>query len=79
MARFAALLSLTYALGAFAQSVAYTDPNTGIDFMSYQDSESGARFGVATPETLGKDFIGQIVAPTTQGWAGLDMSAQMAK
>ncbi|KAI4842060.1 FAD/NAD(P)-binding domain-containing protein [Aureobasidium sp. EXF-8845] len=46
--------------------------------MSFQDSESGARFGVATPETLGKDFIGQIVAPTTQGWAGLDMSAQMA-
>lgn len=78
MARFAALLPLAYALGAFAQSVAYNDPNTGIDFMSYQDSESGARFGVATPETLGKDFIGQIVAPTTQGWAGLDMSAQMA-
>jgi cellobiose dehydrogenase (acceptor) len=78
MARFAALLPLAYALGAFAQSVAYNDPNTGIDFMSFQDSESGARFGVATPETLGKDFIGQIVAPTTQGWAGLDMSAQMA-
>jgi cellobiose dehydrogenase (acceptor) len=78
MARFAALLPLAYALGALAQSVAYNDPNTGIDFMSFQDSESGARFGVATPETLGKDFIGQIVAPTTQGWAGLDMSAQMA-
>jgi len=78
MARFAALLPLAYALGAFAQSVAYNDPNTGIDFMSFQDSESGARFGVATPETLGKDFIGQIVAPTIQGWAGLDMSAQMA-
>ncbi|KAI4843507.1 FAD/NAD(P)-binding domain-containing protein [Aureobasidium sp. EXF-8845] len=78
MARFAALLPLAYALGAFAQSVAYNDPNTGIDFMSFQDSESGSRFGVATPETLGTDFIGQIVAPTTQGWAGLDMSAQMA-
>ncbi|THX45777.1 FAD/NAD(P)-binding domain-containing protein [Aureobasidium pullulans] len=78
MTRFAALLPLAYALGAFAQSVAYNDPNTGIDFMSYQDSKSGARFSVATPETLGSDFIGQIVAPTTEGWAGLDMSAQMA-
>ncbi|KAI4731360.1 FAD/NAD(P)-binding domain-containing protein [Aureobasidium sp. EXF-10728] len=78
MARFAALLPLAYALGAIAQSVAYNDPITGIDFMSFQDPDSGARFGVATPKTLGQDFIGQIVAPTTQGWAGLDMSAQMA-
>lgn len=77
MARFAALLSLVYALCATAQSVAYNDPNTGIDFMSYQDTESGARYGIATPETLGSDFIGQIVAPTTKGWAGLDLSAQM--
>ncbi|KAH0341203.1 FAD/NAD(P)-binding domain-containing protein, partial [Aureobasidium melanogenum] len=78
MPRFAAFLPLAYALGAFAQSVAYTDPNTGIDFMSFEDSDSGARFSVATPETLGTDFIGQIVAPTTEGWAGLDLSAQMA-
>ncbi|KAG9522168.1 FAD/NAD(P)-binding domain-containing protein, partial [Aureobasidium melanogenum] len=78
MPRFAAFLPLAYALGAFAQSVAYTDPNTGIDFMSFQDSDTGARFSVATPETLDTDFIGQIVAPTTEGWAGLDLSAQMA-
>ncbi|KAH0255576.1 FAD/NAD(P)-binding domain-containing protein, partial [Aureobasidium melanogenum] len=78
MPRFAAFLPLAYALGAFAQSVAYTDPNTGIDFMSFQDSDTGARFSVATPETLNTDFIGQIVAPTTEGWAGLDLSAQMA-
>ncbi|KAI5274967.1 FAD/NAD(P)-binding domain-containing protein [Aureobasidium subglaciale] len=78
MIRFAALLPLACALSAFAQSIAYNDPNTGIDFMSYEDTKSGARFGVATPETLGADFIGQIVAPTTEGWAGLDMSAQMA-
>jgi cellobiose dehydrogenase (acceptor) len=78
MTRFITLLHLAFVLGTSAQSVSYNDPNTGIDFMSYYDTKSGARFGIATPETLDRDFIGQIVAPTTEGWAALDMSAQMA-
>lgn len=77
MARFILPL-LTFALGAVAQSVAYTDPNTNIDFMSYYDSDTETRWGVATPETLGKDLIIQMVAPTTVGWAGFDLGTAMS-
>lgn len=60
MARFS-LLSLIFAVGAAAQATSFTDSNTGITFQSYQDSDTECRFGIALPETLETDFIGQIV------------------
>lgn len=59
MARFGFLSSLLFAAGAIATS--YTDSKTGITFSSYQDSDTGCLFGMAMPEDLEKDFIGQIV------------------
>lgn len=58
----AALFVLGAISGADAQSAsAYSDPNTGIDFQAYKD-DSGYQFGIALPETLGSDFIGQLVS-----------------
>ena len=62
MTRFSHLSSLLFAVGAVAQSTAYTDPNSGITFQSYQDSDTGCQFGLALPETADTDFIGQIVS-----------------
>ncbi|KAL1706739.1 hypothetical protein EV121DRAFT_162400, partial [Schizophyllum commune] len=67
--------------GAAAQTVTapYTDPLTGIDFQAYTDPETGYIFGIALPETVGTDFIGQIVAPLTDGagWAGVSLGGAM--
>lgn len=54
------VLPLFFAVGAVAQT-AYTDSNTGISFDGYLDSDTGCQFGVALPETLGTDFIAQMV------------------
>jgi cellobiose dehydrogenase (acceptor) len=51
---------LALAVGAHAQSSAYTDANTGISFEGYEDT-TGFLFGMALPSTLGSDFIGQMV------------------
>lgn len=52
-----------FALGAYAQTASsYTDSNTGITFDRYYDSTTGYSFGMALPETIGSDFIGQIVS-----------------
>jgi cellobiose dehydrogenase (acceptor) len=57
------LLALGFAAGALAQSAAsYVDDNTGITFMGFEDT-SGFKYGMVLPETVGGDFIGQIVRP----------------
>ncbi len=49
--------------GAAGQSAsAYTDPTTGMTFQALQDSSTGFIFGIALPETIGTDFIGQMVS-----------------
>ncbi|KAF2137374.1 iron reductase domain protein [Aplosporella prunicola CBS 121167] len=60
---------------ASAATAPYTDSTTGIKFSQYTD-KSGYAFGMAVPETVGKDFIGQIVAPG-EGWAGVSLTSSM--
>jgi cellobiose dehydrogenase (acceptor) len=77
MARSILLSSALFALKAVAQSATpYTDAKTGITFNGYQDA-SGYTFGIALPETPGKDFIAQIQSPLTAGWAGFSMGQSM--
>lgn len=57
----ASLLALGFAARALAQTAAsYVDSNTGITFMGFED-KSGFKYGMVLPETVGEDFIGQIV------------------
>ncbi|KAL5114597.1 hypothetical protein ACEQ8H_007502 [Pleosporales sp. CAS-2024a] len=77
MARSLILSSALFALQATAQSAApYTDAKTGITFTGYRDA-TGYTFGIALPETPGKDFIAQIQSPITAGWAGFSMGQSM--
>lgn len=74
----AALLGL--AGSAVAQGLTttpYSDPNTGIDFQSYQST--GYSFGIALPETVESDFIGQLVVPLTSTgeWGGVSLKGGM--
>ncbi|KAL1744130.1 hypothetical protein HDZ31DRAFT_26138, partial [Schizophyllum fasciatum] len=70
-----------FVAGAAAQTstAPYTDPLTGIDFQAYTDPPTGLIFGIALPETVTTDFIGQIVAPLTDGagWAGVSLGGAM--
>ena len=61
MAARSTILSLAFALGVAAQTTSYIDANTGITFAGYSDSTTGFLAGIAMPETLGTDFIAQIV------------------
>lgn len=75
MRTFTSLLGL--AVGAFAQSSAYTDAHTGITFQGYQDT-TGFRFGMAVPTTPAADFIGQIVIPSNgSGYGGVSLTGGM--
>jgi cellobiose dehydrogenase (acceptor) len=77
MARSVILSSALFALQAAAQSASpYTDAKTGIKFNGYQDA-TGYTFGIALPETPGKDFIAQIQSPIKAGWAGFSMGQSM--
>lgn len=77
MARSTVLSSALFALQVTAQSAApYTDPKTGIKFNGYT-ADTGFTFGIALPETAGKDFIAQIQSPITAGWAGFSMGQSM--
>lgn len=68
---------LALAAGAYAQTAAvYTDDNSGISFSGYQDT-TGMLFGMALPETIGSDFIGQIVVPTITGYGGISLTGSM--
>ncbi|KAF2147058.1 uncharacterized protein K452DRAFT_214995, partial [Aplosporella prunicola CBS 121167] len=68
--------ALAGAASAALTTTAYTDSTTGISFQQYTDSASGFKFGMALPETPGKDFIGQIIAPGS-GWAGISLTSSM--
>jgi cellobiose dehydrogenase (acceptor) len=77
MARSFILSSALFALRAAAQSATpYTDAKTGITFNGYV-GPSGYTFGIALPETPSKDFIAQVQAPITEGWAGFSMGQSM--
>ncbi|KAI9147768.1 Cellobiose dehydrogenase [Paramyrothecium foliicola] len=62
---------------AVAQSTAHVDEATQISFQQWTDTKSGMSFGLALPETPGKDFIGQISAPITEGYAGISLGSVM--
>jgi cellobiose dehydrogenase (acceptor) len=62
---------------AIAQSTSYVDEATKITFQQWTDKTSGFAFGMALPEKPGKDFIGQISAPITDGYAGVSLAATM--
>jgi cellobiose dehydrogenase (acceptor) len=58
---------LAMAAGAITQTTsAYVDANTGISFQRYGDT-TGFGVGMALPETVGKDFIGQMVQQHVRG------------
>ena len=57
----AALVYMTLAASQDT-TMAFTDPNTGIEFQAFSDSALGYRFGIALPETIASDFIGQLVS-----------------
>ena len=62
-----ALLGLAAGVAAQTVTAPYTDPLTGIDFQAYTDPETGYIFGIALPETVTTDFIGQIVRVDSLG------------
>lgn len=61
----AALAGLARGVAASTVATVYNDPNTGIDFQTYFASDVEYSFGLALPETIGTDFIGQMVGPIT--------------
>ncbi|KAK0234121.1 hypothetical protein IW262DRAFT_1505923, partial [Armillaria fumosa] len=68
--------------GAAGQSAsAYTDTTTGMTFQALQDSSTGFVFGIALPETIGTDFIGQMVFSLTDGagWGGASFNGAMTE
>ena len=54
----------------------YKDPSTGITFQRITQ-DAGYSFGIAVPEEPSTDFIGQISATMTAGWAGVSLTGQM--
>ncbi len=56
----AVLLGVRGAAGQPASS--YTDPTIGMTFQALQDLSTGFIFGMALPESIGTDFIGQMVS-----------------
>lgn len=78
MTRSILLATALYAIQATAQSATpYTDEKTGITFNGYQDSTSGYKFGIALPKEPTTDFVAQIQAPITEGWAGFSLGQSM--
>lgn len=68
-------------VAAAASAAPFTDSNTGITFETYSDSSIGFSWGMAFPETIDTDFIGQIVVPLTDGagWGGISFGGDMTK
>lgn len=58
--------------------VAYTDPKTDIDFQLLNANENFS-IGIALPETIKSDFIGQLVVPITKkgAWGALSLGGGM--
>ncbi|KAF4985436.1 hypothetical protein FGRMN_11207, partial [Fusarium graminum] len=64
---------------ASAASVEYKDADTGITFQQWTDKSSKFTFGMALPKNPTTDFIGQIIAPISEGYASVSMGSLMAK
>ncbi|SPJ74570.1 related to cellobiose dehydrogenase [Fusarium torulosum] len=64
---------------ASAASVEYKDADTGITFQQFTDKSSKFTFGIALPKNPSTDFIGQIIAPISEGYASVGMGSTMAK
>ncbi|KAK2016092.1 GMC oxidoreductase [Colletotrichum eremochloae] len=79
LSRAAALLGLAGTTAAQLRTSAYTDPQTGIDFQNFKADSYGYSFGVAVPETIGTDFIGQMVVPISEkgNWGGVSLKGGM--
>lgn len=75
----AAVAGLARTAAAATVATSYTDPNTGIDFQTYWASDVDYSFGLALPETIESDFIGQMVVPLTDsaGWGGVSLGGGM--
>lgn len=79
MGSVAALAGLARMAAAATTAVAYTDANTGIDFQQYSANGGAFQFGIALPETIESDFIGQLVVPITEtgGWGAVSLAGSM--
>ncbi|KAK1960109.1 GMC oxidoreductase [Colletotrichum sublineola] len=64
------------AAAAAQQTSSYVDAASGITFQRHSET-SGFAFGIALPTTVGKDFIGQISAPVSAGWAAVSLGGPM--
>ncbi|KAI0129570.1 hypothetical protein BJ170DRAFT_279368 [Xylariales sp. AK1849] len=53
----------------------YTDPVTGFTFQRY--ANGNYTFGIAVPEDITTDFIGQFSVDAIQGWAGVSLGGTM--
>lgn len=75
----AALAGLARMVAAQTTASPYTDAKTGIDFMSYSAIGGAFSFGIALPETVESDFIGQLVVPITEtgGWGAVSLAGGM--
>ncbi|KAL2888308.1 Cellobiose dehydrogenase [Ceratocystis lukuohia] len=66
------------ASAAMAQSLEpYTDPLSGIKFGRHTDPASGFSVGLALPQTIGTDFIGQITVPVSAGYGAISLGGSM--
>lgn len=63
-----ALLGLFRVATSATTPVAYTDPNTDIDFQRL-DATGNFSIAIAFPETIESDFIGQLVVPISESGA----------
>jgi cellobiose dehydrogenase (acceptor) len=73
-----ALLGLFRTATALSSTpVAYTDPNSGIDFQLL--TNDGISVGLALPKTIESDFIGQLVVKTTEkgAWGAVSFGGGM--
>lgn len=73
-----ALLGLFRMVTAATTPVAYTDPNTDIDFQML-NANGNFSVAIALPETIDTDFIGQLVVPIskTGAWGALSLGGGM--
>ncbi|KAK2051723.1 GMC oxidoreductase [Colletotrichum caudatum] len=73
------LLGLVGTAAAQLRASAYTDPQTGIDFQRYKPESYPFSFGIAVPETIGTDFIGQMVVPISEtgNWGSVSLDGGM--
>lgn len=62
-----------------AQTTAFTDPATGINFQRFFGAKTSFGFGIALPQNPSTDFIGRLDAPMPggAGWAGIALQDDM--